>query len=159
MDLFHGRQEILIFNTNFDIFFLENMSNKLECDKCGSFYKSRKTIIVHLLNKHGDGHICEFCGKKFQYRKSFKVHQRSVHRAKADKRFMCDDEDCGFVGTTKRDLNHHKAHAHGYVGLTKQRLATAAVTRASPALKFSCNMCSAAFNTANKLSMHLRNHK
>ncbi|XP_066922786.1 zinc finger protein 493-like [Clytia hemisphaerica] len=86
---------------------VENQTNKFQCQECGKFYSTEKTLKIHINTIHEEnGHFnCEECGKTFATLIYLKRHEK-IHGVKLH---IC--EECGKSFTQRCILlKHQKTH-------------------------------------------------
>ncbi|XP_055531864.1 gastrula zinc finger protein XlCGF67.1-like [Wyeomyia smithii] len=109
---------------------------KLKCEHCGTFLKSRSTYASHLQRHKNIGRFqCDHCDKNFAARRDLQTHLK-VHDATAE-RFSCDicGKDFGRIYSL---LDHRKLH--------------------NGATDFCCEKCGKEFTKRRHLLLHERTH-
>jgi len=81
---------------------------KMECNECGTSFKTKKSLKSHMRSKHSeDSFICYICQKEMANDFTLKSHIKRVH--KKEKKFMCNK--CGKEFFDKQAFeNHSKFH-------------------------------------------------
>ena len=82
---------------------------KFSCEECGSQFKLRKDLSIHLKFKHkknetGSFYSCEQCPSKYNHKKSLNAHIKLKH-GKEKEKFEC--QECERKFELKRTLNRH----------------------------------------------------
>ena len=107
-----------------------------KCESCDKVYKSRKAMVLHVKEKHGDIVFeCDICQRSFKSKRARDNHVKTSH---GEKQYKCSRCDKKFG--RKHVLNRHeKTH-------TKQS-------------SFACAVCNEVFSTTTDLrTHHTQNH-
>lgn len=109
--------------------------NKWLCEICSSTFTNERSLKIHV-NRHGEepNRICQICKKAFMNSKIMQAHMIRVHSNVAQ--FECPI--CELTITTEDLQTHMKIH--------------------TPAKRFQCEHCDAAFVQKCQYKVHLRKH-
>ena len=86
----------------------EDNGKIFKCQKCGETFKTKKEMILHKIEKHGNKvYDCEICSFQTTQRYYLKIHQSSVHEGKL---YYC--KQCNYQAKCSLSLRNHKKAIH-----------------------------------------------
>lgn len=103
-------------NTNYQIHLrsTHTLERAFKCNKCEKSYFSKGDLVKHEIGTHSGSMVCNICSKVFQSKITLRIHNRMTHQ---EKKFVCNQENCGKKFSTNHLLEIH--HRNQHLGMKK----------------------------------------
>lgn len=140
----------------------KSRTNNFMCDLCGRSYDRRRSLEIHMINKHTDQKRCSHCNKAFD-KSVYRQHVREENAKRHLGAFMCDI--CGFKANYKHHLAQHIARVHDREDCECNECGRTFKSQANlkdhylnvhRAKKESCQLCGKVFRCKSHLDFHLK---
>ncbi|XP_035712116.1 zinc finger and SCAN domain-containing protein 10-like isoform X1 [Folsomia candida] len=115
-------------------------STKAKCEVCGSIFKHRFTLSLHVWRVHTNRKRpkCDACHRVFFDLPTLRHHIETIHSTKDRPRFSCTFPGCEKTYLNQKQISHHVKTAHSE----------------NPA-RFPCILCGKEFKTRSELNQHI----